>query len=291
MAELSDEQKELRKLSARARKLTPEDRTEEQSRVALRRKVRMFYDLQKLRIQTAGRTYNENRDKDVELHHRDIAILKRRSEDLHWAEKEALKDIEAHLKTVPFYTEYLLHIKGVGPTMAGVMLAEIDIHKCETVSALWRYAGLAPIPCKRCLECKDVVKPQGDSYVHEFKRLKPCALKTVPAEMTYDSAKSEKPKKGEKLHYNKFLHSKLLGVLSEVLLRTGSPYRSFYDNYKHRLVSGNKGRDDGHRHRMALRYMVKMLLLDIHKAWREMEGLPVRPSYQEEYLGHTHHAS
>jgi hypothetical protein len=34
--------------------------------------------------------------------------------------------------------------------------------------------------------------------------------------------------------------------------------------------------------------MVKMMLLEIWTAWREFEGLPVRPSYHEEKLGHVH---
>ena len=37
-----------------------------------------------------------------------------------------------------------------------------------------------------------------------------------------------------------------------------------------------------------MRFMIKMLLLDIWKGWRESEGLPVRPSYHEEKLGHKH---
>ncbi len=34
--------------------------------------------------------------------------------------------------------------------------------------------------------------------------------------------------------------------------------------------------------------MVKMLLLEVWREWRLAEGLPVRPSYHEEKLGHVH---
>lgn len=44
----------------------------------------------------------------------------------------------------------------------------------------------------------------------------------------------------------------------------------------------------GHMHNKAMRYMVKMFLRDLWLRWREIEGLPIRPSYQEEYLKHKH---
>lgn len=49
------------------------------------------------------------------------------------------------------------------------------------------------------------------------------------------------------------------------------------------------GTGDAHRDVAARRYMVKMLLLDMWKAWRALEGLPIRPSYAEEKLGLVHH--
>lgn len=51
------------------------------------------------------------------------------------------------------------------------------------------------------------------------------------------------------------------------------------------------GRSDAHREIDARRYMVKMFLLELWKVWRELEGLEVRPSYAEEYLGRKHHDS
>ena len=48
------------------------------------------------------------------------------------------------------------------------------------------------------------------------------------------------------------------------------------------------GASKAHRHTAATRYMVKMLLLDLWKAWREIEELPIRPPYAEEYLDKRH---
>ncbi|KKL82887.1 hypothetical protein LCGC14_1980250 [marine sediment metagenome] len=171
---MTEEQKQSQKLRREAKTAK---RTPEQDRAALRRKVKIFYDLQRLRIQTAGRTLD--RATEIELHEVDIAILDNRAKDLNRAEKEALKDVEAHLKTMPAFINILAdktRFKGIGPTLAGVILSEVDITRAPTISALWRYAGLAPIPCRRCKLCKDSLVKKGDAYKHEYKRKKKCTL-------------------------------------------------------------------------------------------------------------------
>ena len=278
-------------------------RTPEQQRVALRRLVRMFYDMQRLRMQSAGRGGKKlDGDKkapltdNIELTEIDRIQLERRASELLAVEKEALKDVEAHLKTMPAYTKILAdktRFKGIGPTMAGVILSEVDIHRAHTASALWRYAGLAPVACRRCTNCKDEVVKKNGGYEHKFARKAKCLLasKAIPESKTFESGRAERAEKGTKLPFNRFFKTKMVGVMSGCLIKCGSPYRKFYDDYKHRLASSNRGRDDGHRHQMALRYMVKMVLLDIWRDWRALEGLEVREPYQAEYLGHRHHTS
>lgn len=254
-------------------------RTPDQSKLALKKKVRLFYDLQRLRLQTQGRTLN--RAHPIDLHEVDQTILEARMKELHTAEKHALGDIHDHLKALPFYTKVLsdkVRYRGIGPTMAGVILAEFRIEREDTASKMWAFAGLAPVNATRCALCHDVLTELG---AH------PKASK-CPGGPTYASGKAMRPTKGEKLPYNAFLKMKLVGVLGPVMLKVGSPWRSFYDDYKHRKQSAGWGKSDGHRHNAAIRYMVKMLLLDIWKEWRAHEGLPVRPSYQEEKLGHVH---
>lgn len=285
-AELRKENRALRKEAKKA------ERTPEQDRAALRRKVRIFYDLQRLRMQTAGRTLD--RATEIELHAADVNILDARANNLHDAEKEALKDIGAHLSSMDAFNNILADknkYRGIGPTLAGVLLSEIDIHRCDTSSALWRYAGLAPQKGARCKSCKDTLVPNSKDggWKHEYKRKAKCAQgDTLSDDQTFESAQAEKPKKGEKLHYNKFLKTKLVGVMGPCLLKANSPWRKFYDDYKHRITCAGKGMSDGHRHNMANRYMVKMLLLEFWKEWRTLEGLEVRVPYQEQYLGHVH---
>ncbi len=298
------DEKTLRKQVAAA------TRTPEQHRLALKDKVRMFYDLQSMRLVNSGRIYKRPEGSTIYLHEADLAILERRAQEMHSAERNALRDVADHLKTIPFYVNTLSdkeRYKGVGPTMAGVILSEFDIAREDTPSKMWAFAGLKPLPARRCKACQSVVRPtEDDSSIYEHVRARPrrtaageapetpskCKAGEVLTEAnTYTSGKAQKPQAGVKLEYNAWLRTRLVGVLGPVLLKVGSPWRKCYDDYKHRKESEGWGRNDGHRHQAAIRYMVKMLLLDIWKEWRAHEGLPVRGSYHEEKMGHVHSAA
>ena len=285
-------------------------RTPGQDRMALKRKVAIFYDLQRLRLQTAGRTYERPDGSTIQLHEVDLAILERRARELKNSEKSALRDVLDHLRTMPFYNQVLsdkARYRGIGPTMAGVILSSFDIAREDTASKMWSFAGLAPVAARRCRHCHVVVEASVDSglFSHRARRAFrkpgapeepekkskcPVADRQVQPYDTYESGQAMRPTKGEKLPYNAFLKTKLVGVLGPVMLKCGSPWKKFYDDYKHRKASEGWGTSDAHRHAAAIRYMVKQLLLDIWKEWRAHLGLPVRPSYQEEKLGHAHGA-
>jgi hypothetical protein len=279
--------KERRKIAAKA------DKTREQSRAALRKLVHIFYDFQKLRMQTAGRTTRKAEDADVQLHEVDKAVMEGRAKELHQVEKEALLDIQSHLKTMPFYKAVLSDksvYKGIGPTLAGVLLSEFDIYRHDTPSQMWAFAGLAPVNCKRCKHCQIPCSEDKEKrWKHDF-QTGACDRKFLKPSDMFASGKQMRPKKGEKLKYNAWLRSKMCGVMGPCLLKSNSPWREFYDNYKHRKESAGWGMSQAHRHQAAIRYMVKQLLLNIWTKWRKFEGLPVRAPYQEEYLGHVHHS-
>lgn len=268
-----------------------------QTQNALRKYVENFYDFQERRIQAQGRTTPKAKDAPIILHEIDLVRLERHVKELAAAEKNALADVAFGLKRMPFYKDVLSDKKryrGLGPTMAGVILSSFDIHREEMVSQLWSFAGLAPVPCYRCANCQGEVVPLPDGgYTHvkdwSWKKYG-CRLGDSIVQAVYQSGKSMKPVKGEKISYNKWLRAKLCGVLGGCLLKSGSPWAKFYYDYKNRKTNDKWGRSDNHRHKAAIRYMIKMLLLDIWKEWRAYEGLPVRPPYQEEYLGHKHHA-
>lgn len=248
------------------------------ARVRLRYSVRYFYDIQRLRISAANRGMHKKQTdptKVIELSEADQLFFDQTGKNLRALEGQALKEIRGLLEHFPIST-WLLDQHGIGPTMAGVICSSFDIHRAHTVSALWAVSGLNVV-----------------------------------------DGKAPRPKKEEKLRYNSWLRTKMVGVMASNFLKLRSPWRKFYDNYKHRKESqimatcmgclgagktkrgkcencdgGTKpapwGMSKGHRHNASLRYMSKMFLASLYKEWRTVEGLPVRMSYQEQYLGHKH---
>lgn len=96
----------------------------------------------------------------------------------------------------------------------------------------------------------------------------------------------ERPVKGEKLHYNARLKTTLYLVATS-FLRSGSPYRSVYDNSKEYYTLNRPDWTPGHCHQAAMRKMIKVFLSHLWLEWRTLEGLPTRDLYVMEYGGHT----
>jgi hypothetical protein len=190
--------------------------------------------------------------------------------ELEAQEKSHFSRLGNILKGYPIYTEFLEGVKGVGPAMAGVMLSEIDITKAEYPSSLHKYAGLD-------------VATDGQGRSRRPEHLEDSEYKAKDGTI--------KTKKG--ITFNPFLKTKLTGVLGASFLKQSPDkcvYRKIYDDYKHRLehMDAHKEKSKGHRHSMAIRYMIKMFLIDLYNAWRRLEGLPVAPTYSEAKLGKVH---
>lgn len=196
--------------------------------------------------------------------------------DLLRHEQQHTRRLENMLADYPVWTGFLAEVRGVGPMMAAVIISEFDIHKAKYPSSLWRYAGL---------DVADDGKAQSMRAEHLV-------------EVHYRDKNGQDATRMA-ITFNPWLRSKLIGVLGSSFIKQSADlcrYRRVYDDYKHRLeqhamygvevhkIKGAKG----HRHAMAIRYMVKMFLIDLYKAWRAMEGLPVHPPYHEAKLGLKH---
>lgn len=276
--------------------------------------VRGAYDIQKLRIQMGnrivgnfknklGQAPSESEDtldaegkqilKDLRLRYKKITdgvkqvrqkdfkgdevistytefVLLTQYIDLESSEESHFKMLKNVLLDYPVYTEFLEKVKGIGPAMAGVIISEIDITKAKYPSSLWMYAGL------------DVAQ-DGKGRSRKAEHLVDVPYKTKTGE--------EALKKS--ITFNPFLKTKLIGVLGPSFLRAGeNPYSKIYNDYKTRLQSRAdlSTESKGHLHNMAIRYMVKIFLIDLYNNWRKIEGLPVAPTYQEAKLNHTHAA-
>jgi len=200
-------------------------------------------------------------------------------------EKSMEKIIHNRLKDFPI-NDWFISVKGCGDMMAAILITTIDIHKATTVSKIWQYCGLNPGEVRGMKKMSpQQAEENGFEVVRKYENFE--GKEEVIAK-TNDMIRGDKLKAGYLAPFNQWIRTKLIGVLASGFLKSKSPYRMHYDNLKTRELA--KGTPKGHAHNRALRYMVKMFLADMYAVWRELEGLEVRPPYQEEKLGHKHTA-
>jgi transposase len=102
----------------------------DEERRRIRKLVEIYYDVQKTRLQSYNRLLSVGEVKGVS-----IEYLKK-------LEREIKKYIQSEVKDVPIYREFLSSVKGIGPVLAGGLIAYFDPYKAEHPSSFWRYAGL-----------------------------------------------------------------------------------------------------------------------------------------------------
>jgi len=253
-------------------------------RQELRLLLRTRDDYQSMRKQIDNRIGRKADGTDQKIDERgftptDLDYYKAMADSNRAWEDDIEKRILKLLKNFPIYTGFLSEVKGVGPIVAGWIVSEIDIEKATTVSKIWQYAGLNP------------------GFVQGIKR------KDTDGEVEF--IRTETPVKGDRRTpgfvspFNGRLRTVLCGILADGFIKANSPYRLlYYDPYKERLTHETRlinGEDmawcdskPARRHNAAKRYMIKMFLRDLYAVWRQLEGLPVRPPYSEEYLNKKH---
>ena len=192
--------------------------------------------------------------------------------DLEERETEHFKRIKQVVETQPLWRDFLKGVAGVGPAIAGILLSEIDIRKARYPSSLWKYAGLDVVVYR---------DGHGEGRSRRSEHL---------IDVKYTDAMGEE-KTRKSITFNPFLKTKLLGVLAPSFLRAkDNKYKRVYYEYKARLENSplHMDKTKGHRHNMAMRYMIKIFLIDLYVAWYNIEGLEPKVPYHEAKLGMKH---
>jgi hypothetical protein len=191
--------------------------------------------------------------------------------DMLRAEKEHNSLIEKAVMDIPIIRDYLSKIDGCGAFLAGYIVCNMDPHAAPRPSSFWKYTGLDV-----------VVDENGVGVGRSSKR---CHMIKVE----YINKEGEEAVK-DSLTYKPPLKSKLTKVLGECLIKANGKYKKIFDGYKHRMLQRKNipNPTAGHIYKMSVRYMVKMFLADLWRAWRIMEGLEVVPTYAEAKLGLVH---
>lgn len=258
------------KKKKKARRKKKPKHTPAQKRELLKQLERCVYDVQKWRI-AAGHRAEIVEEQFTLYDKRFFATVESEMSDL---EVRGTRRLATLLNGIPVWDEFLKPIKGIGPKMGALLVAETNIENCHTPSKLWAWWGVHVVN-GRAAQKSD----EGPSRFSPFRK------------------------------------AKVVKVLAELMLLHKSPgYYELYTGYKAKKEKqivdccmackgmGSVNKDDEkvpcwncdggnkpapwgispeHRHRAALRFMVKRLLLDMWKKWRELEGLDVPPSYDE----------
>lgn len=247
-------------------------RTRAKKQEALLKQVRYYQGLMKMRIHISNQISAMERqalmpdDKADEI--REEMVKPRKKE-----EGQLVRIAAKNLKGMPVWEEWLKHVDGIGETLAIQFVALIQpIGDFANVAKLWAYAGLSVDDDGRAQRRKKGVQSNWNT-----------ALKTL----CYQAAEC-------------FVRQVKKDENGEVIWR--AHYRTIYDRYKARdkgvhpekVKAKNPKRDggvyydytDGHMHKRAMRYTVKLFLSHLWQVWREFEGLSVRGPYAIEVLGH-----
>jgi len=230
---------------------------EETARNRLRMLVEAYYDVQDVRIRTANRLRTVG-----EVRSGYPGQLKKVEDRM---KKEILEEVEKY----PIWREWLMDVKGIGPCLAGGLLAWIgDIGKFPTVSKLWAYCGLHVV---------DGMAPRKKrgAKVTWNPKLRTHAWKIGQSFMKVGG-------------YYKELYKK---IKSEYLEKMGKYIEdpSLCPKYKDcvkRLRKRSQPACRGHIDAMSRRKTVKIFLQHLWVKWRELEGLPVTEPYPIAKMGH-----
>jgi hypothetical protein len=252
------------------------------------RSQREFQEQRKRIDNRLGFRADNSRHSDREFDPSDVLLLDRVATAAKQQEAAIQKDLLAVLKRFPIWNEWLSTVKGVGPIAGATIIAEIDINIATTVSKIWQYAGLNP----GMVRAKKRVEGKNGKF------------QLVPTDKL---VRGDKLTPGYVSPFNQNLRVALCGVLADGFIKQQNAYaiEHYYptkarleqsDQIVTEISKGGKAKKvawsdatKAHRDRAARRKMVKAFLQDLYVAWRELEGLPVREPYAEEYLGRKHH--
>ena len=225
---------------------------EREPRSDLYHSYEFFKEVQHLKVMLANRNWaNKSETNEYTL------------EQIESLEEYHKKIVAKELKKYTIWNEYLKHIKGIGPSLAGGLISTIEnIKKFDTISALWAYFGYHVI-----------------------------------------DGKAPKKQKGKESNWNQKARSMCYLIGEQFFRQRSPVFRELIDTEKERqlsrkykkgeLAKSYKGysKDDihlskGHAQNRAFRKAVKIFLQTVWVKWRELDKLPLSEPYVVDKLQH-----
>lgn len=207
------------------------------------------------------------------------------------------KSIVPWVEDTQIYKEYLSHIQGIGPILSANLIAMLNpINDFPKPSMLVSYAGLSGSHYEQECENKHKFlssspKPFCPVNMNEtgFGNDEPCNAKIVSS--VFVNAPMHR-KKGYHIYINTRLKTTLFKIASSFEKQSSekSYYRMLYDVKKAEYASRDSIRVEkggkGHARMMALRYIEKRFLVNLHVVWMTGLGYDVTP-YEATLPNHT----
>lgn len=244
----------------------------------------VHYSIQRLRCGVGHRLDAIQRNADV-VNARTLGLLEDEHQKLLASEKAFLKDIEDCLLVhYPIWTEWLQHVKGLGPTFAARLLSMLFPPKAGIGPSVWyKAAGLAP-----------ELQPDGQRRLPRYRavRCPRCAGKSFrrkSGEKVCVACGHVLPPGAGGVTFYPRLRA-LLWLIGQSFVMRGGYYRQVYERAKAQIAEKHAGDKDWPPARVdktARIKAVKLFLSHLWEVWCELEGIPPRVPYCIEYLGHS----
>jgi len=227
--------------------------------------VELYYDAQKLRIAHANKQESEGPND----------LVNWVAEWLQLGEKVITKKLDQWVnRASPEECKWAYSQVGIGPIIASGLAAHIDVEKANSISAVWKYAGLAPGYDRRIRghsldynpKLKVLVWKLGESFVKVSANQKAYYGKRYVEFREIENKKNDEGKLVEaakrELTTKKITDKKTLTILESGKLT------------------------DGHIYARSKRKTVKLFLSHYWTIGRQSKGLPIRQPYAIQVLGH-----
>ncbi|HEV2131791.1 MAG TPA: hypothetical protein VGR27_11840 [Longimicrobiaceae bacterium] len=202
----------------------------------------------------------------------------------HWeAEQEMAQAMRQALQDHPAWP-WLSGVRGIGPTLAGKLVARLDATRAETPSAFWAYCGLATVPGVeyRCPTC-GYMASFPESYRVSGAHTRLGGRGRCPGQLEVSRTEGvrvaqPKPARGQKASYDQYA-KKVCYLVGTSFLKSGGAYSEYYRREKAKLEAERPGWATARRHLTALRKTEKLFLSHLWLIWRGALGLPLTQPY------------
>jgi hypothetical protein len=204
----------------------------------------------------------------------------------HWElEREMFRALGDCLQTHPAWP-WISQIKGIGPTLAGKLLARLRIEEADTPSAFWAYCGLATVPgteyrCSTCgLSVGFPASYQVSGTHQQLGSKRKCVGRLEVASGPDDGTRVAQPSatRGMTAPYDRRA-KQVCYLIGTAFLKAGGPYEEFYRRQRAKLDVERPGWATVRKHLTCLRKAEKLFLSHLWLVWREAVGLPITMPY------------